>query len=136
MKKVFYLIFTLCLLLSGCSDTTDSTSQNESQGTHLLSVNVKIIEKNEDDNAAYRVQALESCGNDIENGDDILVTAEIPEIYDILDAYQESNCFRIYFPIANKTADCIGVVCYDIVQYDSSGQIIRCLEMDVCIMPL
>lgn len=125
-KAAFYMIFILCFMLSGCSGTSGNIS--EGQDAHLLSVNVKVIEKIEDGNAAFRVQALESCGNDIENDDVILVTAEIPEICDILEAYQESNSFRIYFPKINEAADGIGVVCFDIVQYDSSGQIIRGIE--------
>lgn len=127
-KAAFYMIFLLCFMLTGCSGSSGSISESQDQGAHLLAINVKVIERNKDNNAAFRVQALESCGNDIENGDVILVTAEIPEIYDILEAYQESNSFRIYFPKVNETADGIGVICFDIVQYDSSGQIIRCIE--------
>lgn len=127
-KTAFYMMFILCFLLMGCSSISGSIS--EGQDAHLLSVSVKVIEKKEDDNIAFRVQALESCGNDIENGDAILVTAEIPEIYDILEAYQESNSFRIYFPKVNETADGISVFCFDIVQYDSSGHIIRYLEKE------
>lgn len=131
MRKAFFnIMLALCLVLAGCSDTSVSIFKSQDQGAYLLTVNVKVIEKIEEDNAAFRVQALESCGNDIENGDVILVTAEIPEIYDILEAYQESNCFRIYFPKVNEAADGIGVICFDIVQYDSSGQIIRCIEME------
>lgn len=125
-KAAFYMIFILCFMLSGCSGTSGNIS--EGQDAHLLSVNVEVIEKIEDGNEAFRVQALESCGNEIENGDIILVAAEIPEICDILKAYQESNSFRIYFPRVNEATDCIGVICFDIVQYDSNGQIIRRLE--------
>lgn len=125
-KAAFYMIFILCFMLSGCSGTSGNIS--EGQDAHLLSVNVEVIEKIEDGNAAFRVQALESCGNEIENGDIILVAAEIPEICDILEAYQESNSFRIYFPRVNEATDCIGVICFDIVQYNSKGQIIRRLE--------
>lgn len=127
-KAAYYMIFILCFMLSGCSGTSGNIS--EGQDAHLLSVNVEVIEKIGDGNATFRVQALESCSNDIENGDVILVTAEIPEICDILEAYQESNSFRIYFPKVNEAADGIGVVCFDIVQYDSNGQIIRCIEME------
>ena len=125
-KAAFYMIFILCFMLSGCSGTSGNIS--EGQDAHLLSVNVEIIEKIEDSNEAFRVQALESCGNEIENGDIILVAAEIPEICDILEAYQESNSFRIYFPKVNEAADGIGVICFDIVQYDSIGQVIRCIK--------
>ena len=55
-KAAFYMIFILCFMLSGCSGTSGNIS--EGQDAHLLSVNVEVIEKIEDGNEAFRVQAV------------------------------------------------------------------------------
>ena len=64
----------------------------------------------------------------INQGDTISVATDSTEVSDILEAYQEHNNFRIYFPKIDDTSDGISVTCLDVVQYDSSGEIIQQAE--------
>lgn len=61
-------------------------------------------------------------------GDTISVATDSTEVSDILETYQEHNNFRIYFPKIDDTSDGISVTCLDVVQYDSSGEIIQQAE--------
>ena len=74
------------------------------------------------------VEALESYKEEINQGDTISVAADSTEVSDILETYQEHNSFRIYFPKIDDTLDGISVTCLDVVQYDSSGEIIQQVE--------
>lgn len=74
------------------------------------------------------VEALESYKEEINQGDTISVAADSTKVSDILGTYQEHNSFRIYFPKIDDTSDGISVTCLDVVQYDSSGEIIQQAE--------
>lgn len=76
----------------------------------------------------FLVEALESYKDEINQGDTISVAADSSEVSDILETYQEYNSFRIYFPKIDDTSDGISVTCLDVVQYDSSGEIIQQVE--------
>ena len=108
--------------------SNDDTTQNYEQVSHLLALNVKVIEMVEDEDNLFLVEALESYKEEINQGDTISVAADSTEVSDILETYQEHNSFRIYFPKINDTSDGLSVTCLDVVQYDSSGEIIQQVE--------
>ena len=108
--------------------SNDDTTQNYEQVSHLLTLNVKVIEMVEDEDNLFLVEALESYKDEIKQGDTISVAADSTEVSDILETYQEHNSFRIYFPKIDDTSDGISVTCLDVVQYDSSGEIIQQVE--------
>ena len=108
--------------------SNDDTTQNYEQVSHLLALNVKVIEMVEDEDNLFLVEALESYKEEINQGDTISVVADSTEVSDILETYQEHNSFRIYFPKIDDTLDGISVTCLDVVQYDSSGEIIQQAE--------
>ena len=105
--------------------SNDGNAQNHEQASHLLSLNVKVIEIVEDNDNRFLVEALESYKDKISQGDIISVASDSAEVSDILRAYQENNDFRIYFPKIDDTADGISVTCLDVVQYDSNGEVIQ-----------
>lgn len=105
--------------------SNDGNAQNHEQASHLLSLNVKVIEIVEDNDNLFLVEALESYKDKISQGDIISVAADSAEVSDILGAYQENYSFRIYFPQIDDTADRISVTCLDVVQYDSNGEVIQ-----------
>lgn len=80
------------------------------------------------DHNLFLVEALESYKDEINQGDTISVAADSTKVSDILGTYQEHNSFRIYFPKIDDTSDGISVTCLDVVQYDSSGEIIQQAE--------
>ena len=108
--------------------SNDDTTQNYEQVSHLLALSVKVIEMVEDEDNLFLVEALESYKDEINQGDTISVAADSTEVSDILETYQEHNSFRIYFPKIDDTSDGISVTCLDVVQYDSSGEIIQQVE--------
>ena len=112
------------------SSSTNSNDQagKQEQGLHLLSLKVKVIEMVEDEDNLFLVEALESYKDEINQGDTISVAADSTKVSDILGTYQEHNSFRIYFPKIDDTSDGISVTCLDVVQYDSSGEIIQQAE--------
>ena len=123
----------LCLVLSalflvtvGCSGNSNDQAGKQEQGLHLLSLKVKVIAMVENEDNLFLVEALESYKDEIKQGDTISVAADSTEVSDILD--QEHNSFRIYFPKIDDTSDGISVTCLDVVQYDSSGEIIQQAE--------
>lgn len=125
----------LCLMLSalflvsvGCSGNSNDQASNQEQGSHLLSLNVKVIEMVEDEDNLFLVETLESYKDEISQGDIISVAADSTEVSDILETYQEHNSFRIYFSKINDTSDGISVTCLDVVQYNSSGEAIQQVE--------
>ena len=125
----------LCLMLSalflvtvGCSGNSNDRASKQEQGSHLLSLNVKVIEMVEDEDNLFLVEALESYQDKINQGDTPSVSADSTEVSDISETYQEHNSFRIYFPKIDDTSDGISVTCLDVVQYDSSGEIIQQVE--------
>ena len=125
----------LCLVLSalflvtvGCSGNSNDQAGKQEQGLHLLSLKVKVIAMVENEDNLFLVEALESYKDEINQGDTISVAADSTEVSDILEAYQEHNNFRIYFPKIDDTSDGISVTCLDVVQYDSSGEIIQQAE--------
>ena len=95
---------------------------------HLLSLKVKVIAMVENEDNLFLVEALESYKDEINQGDTISVAADSTEVSDILETYQEHNNFRIYFPKIDDTSDGISVTCLDVVQHDSSGEIIQQAE--------
>jgi hypothetical protein len=108
--------------------TTPDQAGKQEQGLHLLSLKVKVIEMVEDEDNLFLVEALESYKDEINQGDTISVAADSTKVSDILGTYQEHNSFRIYFPKIDDTSDGISVTCLDVVQYDSSGEIIQQAE--------
>ena len=98
------------------------------KGSHLLSLKVKVIAMVENEDNLFLVEALESYKDEINQGDTISVATDSTEVSDILETYQEHNNFRIYFPKIDDTSDGISVTCLDVVQYDSSGEIIQQAE--------
>lgn len=107
------------------ADTADRRSSDPDQNAHLLSLNVKVTGTEGNSGNLFWVEALEDCAGIISLGDTILVTADSDEIASILEAYQDSNSFRIYFPIIDETSNEISVTCYDVIQYNSEGGIIQ-----------
>lgn len=129
MKGFLGLMLSMLLLVTaGCSGNAKNQTSNQEQGSHLLSLNVKVIEMVEDNDNLFLVEALESCKDKISQGDIISVVADSTEVSDILGDYQENNNFRIYFPKVDDTADGISVACLDVVQYDSNGEVIQQIE--------
>lgn len=151
MKKIFAAVLALlCVLgLVGCSpidnvpsleavkgysaddfndNTTDIVSSGsehgQSQSAHLLSVDVKVTEVVND--TTFKVEALADCSDKITTGDTISVTTDFESVADILENYQESNHFKIYFPTIGETDAGFSVTCFDAVQYDADGE---CLEL-------
>lgn len=122
MKRFLRLIpLALLLITTGCSSSFSNSNKGHNQNSHLLSVNIKVIEVVEDSDNQFVVEALENCAEIIKQGDTILVTADSADISGILESYQENNSFRIYFPMTNDTPDGISVTCFDIIQYDSAN---------------
>ena len=126
MKRIICLLVSIPLLvLAGCAGSSGDTTSELNQSAHLYSVSVKVIEPVKDSDNLFLTEALEGCADMISQGDTILVSASSTEISNILDAYQDNNSFRIYFPVANRTSDGVSINCFDIVQYDSAGKIIQ-----------
>ena len=123
MLSALFLVTVGC---SGCSDNSDDQANKQEQGSHLLSLNVKVSEMVEDN--LFLVEALESYKDKINQGDIISVVADSTEVSDILETYQEHNSFRMYFPKIDCSSDGISVTCLDVVRYDSSGEIIQQIE--------
>lgn len=129
MKEFLCLVLSALFLVAvGCSDDSGGQAGKQEQSSHLLSLNVKVIEMVEDGSNLFLVEALESYEDEINQGDTISVTADSTEVSDILETYQEHNSFRIYFPKINNPSVKISVACLDVIQYDSSGQIIQQVE--------
>lgn len=122
------MLSALFLVTDGCSGDSNDQVSNQEQGFHLLSLNVKVIEMVEDADNRFLVEALESYKDEISQGGIISVAADSTEASDILETYQEHNSFQIYFPKIDNTSDGISVTCLDVVQYDSSGEIIQQME--------
>lgn len=120
-SEIYWKIYTVWVVPTF---SNDGNAQNHEQASHLLSLNVKVIEIVEDNDNLFLVEALESYKDKISQGDIISVAADSAEVSDILGAYQENNDFRIYFPQIDDTADRISVTCLDVVQYDSNGEVI------------
>ena len=130
LKKHFFPIMCTLMLSAlfsvtvGCSGNSNDQAGKQEQGSHLLSLKVKVIEMVD----LFLVEALESYKDEIKQGDTISVAADSTKVSDILRTYQEHNSFRIYFPKIDDTSDGISVTCLDVVQYDSSGEIIQQAE--------
>lgn len=134
MKKHFFpimctlMLSALFLVTVGCSGNSNDQAGKQEQGLHLLSLKVKVIAMVENEDNLFLVEALESYKDEINQGDTISVATDSTEVSDILETYQEHNNFRIYFPKIDDTSDGISVTCLDVVQYDSSGEIIQQAE--------
>lgn len=122
---VSILIVVFFFVPNSDNETTDLTARTQDQSAHLLSVNVKVTGIAGDSGNSFWVEALEDCASTISQGDAILVIADSDEIAGVLEAYQDSNSFRIYFPVIDETSNEISVTCYDVIQYNSAGEIIR-----------
>lgn len=122
---VSILIVVFFIVPNSDNGRTGLTAQTQDQNAHLLSVNVKVIETEGNSGNLFWVEALEDCASIISLGDTILVTADSDEIASILEAYQDSNSFRIYFPMIDEVSNEISVTCYDVIQYNSEGGIIQ-----------
>lgn len=122
------MLSALFLVTVGCSCNSIEQPSNQEIGSHLLSLNVKVIEIVENEDKLFLVEALESYKDKISQGDIISVVADSTEVLDILETYQEHNSFRVYFPKIVDTSDGISITCFDVIQYDSSGEIIRQVE--------
>ncbi len=125
MLSTLFLVTVGC---SGCSDSSDDQANKQEQGSHLLSLNIKVSEMVEDEDNLFLVEALENYKDEISKGDIISVVADSTEVSDILETYQEHNSFRMYFPKIDYSSDGISVTCLDVVQYDSRGEIIQQIE--------
>ena len=128
MKKILVCMLALCMIASlvGCGNQSTASSDSNvepSQGAHLLSVNIKVIEAIEGTNKSFLAEALENCGDKISQGDTVSVTTDSAEIANVLQTYQENSNFKIYFPTVNKQSDGISVICFDVVQCESPNTI-------------
>lgn len=66
----------------------------------------------------------------VKKGDVILVDTEYTAMTGILKDYQKNNLFRIYFPAFNETANGSSVTCFDVAQYNSSGDVVQQFEFE------
>lgn len=96
------------------------SEHGQSQSTRLLSVDVKVTEVVND--TTFKVEALADCPDKITTGNTISVTTDFESVADILENYQESNHFKIYFPTVGETDAGLSVTCFDAVQYDADGE--------------
>lgn len=103
----------LPLIEEGSSVALDG---NKTQAARLLSVDVKVLEiENNNENISFKVEAIGSCGEEIEVGDIISVDTDFSSIADILSDYQTNNSFTIYFPFVSETSNGLTVKCMDAI---------------------
>lgn len=103
----------LPLIEEGSSVALDG---NKTQAARLLSVDVKVLEiENNNENISFKVEAIGSCGEEIEVGDIISVDTDFSSIADVLSDYQTNNSFTIYFPFVSETSNGLTVKCMDAI---------------------
>ena len=100
MKKHFFpimctlMLSALFLVTVGRSGNSNDQAGKQEQGSHLLSLKVKVIAMVENEDNLFLVEALESYKDEINQGDTISVATDSTEVSDILETYQEHNNFR------------------------------------------
>lgn len=106
----------------------EGAQTGQTSSARLLSVDVKVIEVVND--TTFTVEALADCSDKISTGDIISVSTDFESVADILENYQESNHFSIYFPNVGETDAGLSLTCFDAVQYDADGECLELLDIE------